>query len=193
MSLSATAAPAAPTRAADEGDALVGACRAGDAAAWRYLIETRASQVYRWAVLLGLAPPEAEDAAQDVFAVASRRIASCRADRALSAWLFQITRRVCANHRRRGWWRLWRKSEPVMSPAFEPTVTGSTDELSVRACLRRLPARLAEVLVLLDVDGLTRDEAAAALGIAPGTVASRLRLARRAFEQLWNENDRGRT
>jgi RNA polymerase sigma-70 factor (ECF subfamily) len=174
--------------AAPDGCALVDACRAGEEAAWRRLITARAGQVYRWAVLLGLGVGDAEDAAQDVFAVAARRIGSCRADRALTSWLFQITRRVCANHRRRAWWRRWVGLSSADVAAFEPPVTPTgANELAVRACLERLPPRLAEVLVLLDIDELTREEAAAALGIPAGTVASRLRLAREAFERLWNE------
>jgi RNA polymerase sigma-70 factor (ECF subfamily) len=160
-------------------------CRAGDQAAWRRMVTSRAAQVYRWAVLLGLGPAEAEDAAQEVFVIAARRIGRCR-DEALSSWLFQITRRVCANHRRRGWWRRWlgRVSLDDVTPAFEPP---GADELAVRNCLARLSPRQAEVLVLMDIDGLTRDEAAATLGVPPGTVASRLRLARAAFERLWSE------
>jgi RNA polymerase sigma-70 factor (ECF subfamily) len=177
---------------------LLARCRTGDQAAWRDLIAERAAQVFRWAVLLGLGASEAEDASQEVFAIAHRRIADCRAEEALGAWLFQITRRVCANHRRRGWWRRWLGREPgVEAPAFEAAVapTGA-DELAVRACLRRLSPRLAEALILVDVDGLSREEAAAALGVPAGTVASRLRLGRQAFERLWNADggpdDRGR-
>jgi RNA polymerase sigma-70 factor (ECF subfamily) len=152
------------------------------------LITARAAQVYRWAVLLGLPPFEAEDASQEVFAVAARRIATCHAEAALTSWLFQITRRVCANHRRAACWRRWlglgRDGEGLA--AFEPAARGSAaDELAVRACLARLPPRLAEVLILLDVEGLTREEAAAALDLPAGTVASRLRQARLAFEALW--------
>jgi RNA polymerase sigma-70 factor (ECF subfamily) len=164
--------------------ALLGRCRAGDQQAWRTLVAARAAQIYRWAVLLGLGPAEAEDAAQEVFVIAAARLGRCR-DEAFGSWLFQITRRVCANHRRRGWWRRWLGlvSLDDVTPAFEGS---GANELAVRACLARISPRLAEVLVLMDLEGLTRDEAAAALGLPAGTVASRLRLGREAFERLWN-------
>jgi RNA polymerase sigma-70 factor (ECF subfamily) len=189
-SLSLAAARAAPV-VDDGGRELFAGCQAGDEGAWRRLIGERAAQVYRWAVLLGLGPADAEDAAQEVFAVAARRIRRCRAEQAFSSWLFQITRRVCANHRRQAWWRRWLRpgADEAAVPAFEPVVSpGGADELAVRGCLARMSSRLAEVLVLVEVEGFTRDEAAATLGVPPGTVASRLRLARQAFERLWTED-----
>ena len=54
-------------------------------------------------------------------------------------------------------------------------------EIDVRRCLSRLPRTQAEVLVLMDIEGFTRDEVADMLSLRPGTVASRLRLARTAL------------
>jgi RNA polymerase sigma-70 factor (ECF subfamily) len=179
-----------PPSFAAEPAPLLARCQAGDEGAWRELIGARAAQVYRWAVLLGLRSAEAEDAAQEVFAVAARRIATCQADRAITAWLFQITRRICANQRRQASWRRWLRPAPVdpPAPAFVPTTAATAaDELAVRACLGRLSPRLAEALIVVELEGLTREEAAAALGIPPGTVASRLRLARQAFQALWKD------
>jgi RNA polymerase sigma-70 factor (ECF subfamily) len=50
-----------------------------------------------------------------------------------------------------------------------------------------LPKKQAEVLVLLDIEGHTREEAAEMLDVPPGTVASRLRLAREGFRKVWEE------
>lgn len=44
----------------------------------------------------------------------------------------------------------------------------------VRRCLKRLPDRFADVLVLHHVEGLTIEQIAAALAAPPGTVKSRL-------------------
>jgi RNA polymerase sigma-70 factor (ECF subfamily) len=177
-----------PPAPEDPGPGLLAACQAGNEVAWRRFIAARAAQVYRWAVLLGLGRTEAEDAAQEVFAVAARRIGRCRAEQALTSWLFQITRRVCANYRRQAVWRRWLRLEDDQTPA-EPAfeaAPATADELAVRACLRRLSPRLAEALIVVELEGLTRQEAAQALGVPPGTVASRLRLARQAFQTLWN-------
>jgi RNA polymerase sigma-70 factor (ECF subfamily) len=168
---------------------LLEGCQAGDPAAWRKFFAARAGQVFRWAVLQGLGPAEAEDCAQEVLATAARRIADCRAEEAVTSWLYQITRRVAANTRRLAWMKhLVNAGERPLEPAFEHEEPQDLDvELSVRGCLSRLPQKQAEVLVLLDIEGHTREEAAEMLGVPPGTVASRLRLAREGFRRAWEE------
>jgi RNA polymerase sigma-70 factor (ECF subfamily) len=185
--MTAPSLPADPEGRPD-GPPLLAPCQAGDEGAWRRLITGRAAQVYRWAVWMGLDRTDAEDAAQEVFVVAARRIGRCHAEAALTSWLFQITRRVCANRRRQARWRRWLgRPADDQSPAFEPPPgLGIGDELAVRACLRRLSPRLAEALIAVELEGLTREEAAIALGVPAGTVASRVRLARRAFQALWD-------
>lgn len=166
-------------------------CQQGEPQAWNQLFNSRAEQIYHWAVLLGLTPTDAEDAAQDVLATAVRRIRTCRAEEALSSWLYQITRRVVANHRRRSWLQRWLPSrEPLAAAdevAFQHQTGDASTELEARRCLQRLPRELVEVLVMLEVVGLTRVETAEILGIPAGTVASRHRRAREAYQKEWSE------
>lgn len=166
---------------------LLEACKAGEPSAWEKLFQQRNGQIYRWCVFLGLGPTEAEDAAQEVLAVAYRRIETCRADEAMGAWLYEITRRVVSNIRRTGWIkRALLGTEKELAPAFEHENTQSAaEELSVRACLEKLPRNQAEVLVLMEIEGHTREEVAEMLGIPAGTVASRARLAKKAFLTHW--------
>jgi len=169
-------------------------CQRDDPAAWRELFARRASQIYRWAVLLGLGPAGAEDATQDVLATAARRIESCRDESAMTSWLYQITRRVVANHRRRGWFR---RCLPFQAPQPDGEATAAEHEhprdlaveLEVRRCLRQLPTDLVEILVMIEIVGLTRDEAAKILGVPAGTVASRTRRARAAFMEQWHRDE----
>lgn len=173
---------------------LVARCQAGDPLAWRRLFEERAPQIYRWAVFLGLGPRDAEDAAQEALAVAARRIHACHGDQVLTSWLYQITRRVVANVRRRRWYRVFLRGDESHVPAFDYTsAEGSERELDVRRCLARLPRAQREVLVLADIDGYTRPEIAAMLRLPEGTVASRLRLAREAFRAHFGEQAQSST
>ncbi len=176
------------TRARD----LLQRCQAGDEEAWRELFAERARQIYRWARWLGLLPADAEDAAQEVLATAVRRIKTCRAPEVMTSWLYGITRKTVANHRRKGWWRrfLSVSSERLSAESAESSPETSRRQ-EVSQCLRRLSFTLAETLLLMDHQGLTREEVARLLGVSPGTVASRLRLAREAFRREWNSEGRG--
>lgn len=168
---------------------LLAACQAGEPGAFRRLFQARSAQVYRWALFLGLTPADAEDAAQEVLVVASQRIQLCRAEEALTSWLFQVTRRVVANARRRRWWRdvfSASGSDDAETAALEhEDASDVQQELAIRACLAKLPKAQAEVLLLMEVEGHTREEVAEMLSLPPGTVASRLRLARAAFRAAW--------
>lgn len=162
-------------------------CQSGDQCAWREVVSRRAEQIYRWAVLLGLPTTEAEDAAQDVLLIAARRIDTCESDKAMTSWLYQITRRVAANARRGGWLRRWFVGrESFDENAFVQTTSSDLAyELEARRCLQKLTSNQAELLVMVEIVGLTREESARILGIPAGTVASRLRRAREAFQKQW--------
>ncbi|MBI5545249.1 MAG: RNA polymerase sigma factor [Deltaproteobacteria bacterium] len=167
---------------------LLEACRAGSDSGWRRFFDAHGSQIYKWALFLGLSSFQAEEAAQDVLAIAARRIHSCPNEEAISSWLYQITRRVVANARRNAWWRrLWKRVDSIEDQAaLAHHAPGDLDlELAVRSCLRLLSARHAEILVLMDVEGRSREETAQLLRLPPGTVASRLRVAREAFRTQW--------
>jgi RNA polymerase sigma-70 factor, ECF subfamily len=167
-------------------EAQLDALKAGEDAAWSQLFADYSARLYRWSVMLGLRPADAEDATQEILAVAFRRVDTCRSARVLERWLYQVTRRVVANARRKVWLKRVFLSEEPPEPAFVHGVTtGREEELAVRACLTRIPQRQAEVLMLAEIEGYTRDEVAAMLDIAPGTVASRLRLGRLAFRRVW--------
>jgi RNA polymerase sigma-70 factor, ECF subfamily len=168
---------------------LLAACKAGDENAWERLFRERAAQVYRWAVVLGLSPTCAEDAAQEVLATAARRIHTCRSEHVLCSWLYQITRRVVANKRRLAWWRrAFSVGDAPLEPAFERTDhSGPETELAVRACLSRMDKKHVELLLLAYVEGFTKEELAEMQGIPSGTVATRLRAAKAHFQEIWNK------
>lgn len=139
--------------------------------------------------MMGLPPAEAEDAAQEVLAVAIRKIDQCREEQGLKPWLFRITKHIVANARRKAWFRRGVLKGDPPEPAFDPgSIPSRESELSVRRCLSLLPAKQQEVLILSDVEGHTREEVAEILGIPAGTVASRLRLARRGFLKEWERS-----
>jgi RNA polymerase sigma-70 factor, ECF subfamily len=140
-----------------------------------------------WRVLrrLGLSPADAEDAAQRVMLAATARLSDIEAGRE-RAFLFR-TASFIASRDRRG-----RRRRPEDSAADLDDMghTGADPETllvarrareRLDAVLERMPADLRAAFVLFEIEGMTKDEIAHALGIPAGTVASRLRRAREDF------------
>jgi RNA polymerase sigma-70 factor (ECF subfamily) len=169
-------------------------CKANDPAAWSSLFSYYAPRVYRWSMLLGLRSVEAEDVTQDVLVTVARRIHRCKSALVLNAWFYQTTRRVVANARRGQWLRRLLPVGDGRGPPFEESEAVGTAEfdLAVRSCLRDLPLCQAEVLVLGEIEGFSRREISKLLGVPEGTVASRMRQAKRAFQRRWDQAMAGR-
>src|SRR5690606_28994610 len=72
------------------------------------------------------------------------------------------------------------------TPSDHPSVEDLLDQRRARQLLDRaldvLPEKLRAPFVLFAIEGMTRLEVAELLGLAPGTVASRVRQARALFE-----------
>ncbi|MES1173890.1 MAG: RNA polymerase sigma factor [Myxococcales bacterium] len=141
-----------------------------------------------WRVLrgFGLSAADAEDAAQQVFMIAARKLQDIAPGRE-RAFVYGAALRV-ANNARRG---LRRRREVPSDDELdnaEPESAGPERKSElVRAqsllaeLLRELPEKLRRVLVLAEVEQLEVPEIAALEGIPVGTAASRLRVARQQF------------
>ncbi|MGD0835011.1 MAG: sigma-70 family RNA polymerase sigma factor [Polyangia bacterium] len=143
-----------------------------------------AGRVARWAGRLGGAGCDVEDVVQEVFLVVSRKLASFRREGNLTSWLFQITRKIVANQRRRmRWRRLWTGDEDMVATGLDPDAEldrGRTIALFHRA-LDRLPEKQRTVLVLYELEGLST-AAIAELAERPiSTVKVQLARARQGF------------
>src|SRR5262245_47501228 len=87
---------------------LVARGRQGDCAAFGELIDRHRSAVYRAALAALGSHADAEDAAQDAFLAAYRRLDSFRGEASFKTWLLTITWHQAIN-RRRSLTRLWRR------------------------------------------------------------------------------------
>jgi RNA polymerase sigma-70 factor (ECF subfamily) len=149
------------------------------------LFQQNVDFVWRSARRLGLSEAEAEDATQQVFVVASRRLADIPANRE-RAFLFGTAVHVVANVRR----GLRRRREEfaeldVVDARLRP------DELLDRARARQVADRILDamdielrtVFTLFELEEMSMAEIADLLGVPHGTVASRLRRAREQFQK----------
>jgi RNA polymerase sigma factor (sigma-70 family) len=118
---------------------------------------------------------DADDAFQAVFLVLARRAGAIRRPELLGNWLYRVAVRVARNARRAAARRRIREVQAVDSP--EPVAPAAVpDDLGpvLDEELGRLPAWYRDAVVLCDLRGLSRADAASALGIPLGTLASRL-------------------
>ncbi len=140
---------------------------------------------WRGLARLGVAAPDCEDAAQEVFVTAYRRWHTFDGARERRAWLFGIVRKIAWRYRR-GESRRTRRQRAfaAVEPAaicVETAVREHEAWTQLRAFLDGLDADKREAFVLGELEQLGRVELGAALGISPNTAYSRLQAARRRF------------
>jgi RNA polymerase sigma factor (sigma-70 family) len=142
--------------------------------------------VARWARHLGGAELDVEDVVQEVFMVVNKRLSGFRPEARFSSWLFEITRKTVANHRRRQRRHFW-QSEEVLNrlPAHagDPVAELERQQAVARfyAALDRLPEKYRTMIVLYELEGLSAQEIAELRDLKIGTMRVHLS---RAREQL---------
>lgn len=157
------------------GDAQVLArCRAGEEAAWAELVDRYSRYVYAIAVqAFRLPAADAEDVFQETFTRVYERLGTLRDDEAFRPWLAQLTRRLCVDRLRAGS-RHAELDEESLAEEADDELGRLEEALVVRDAVETLPENCREILDRF----FTRDESyraiGEALGLPPGTIASRI-------------------
>jgi RNA polymerase sigma-70 factor (ECF subfamily) len=180
--------------------ALVQRCAAGDEAACTELVSEHQRMVIQLAMNLLGDRDEALDLSQEVFLRVFRTIHRFRGQSSLRTWIYRIAVNQARNRHR--FWRRRHRADQVsldehlathgefMSEGdVTPERVLAQKELAARlqAALDRLPFDQRTAIVLREIDGLSYDEIAFSLGLAIGTVKSRLTRARQALRLELNE------
>lgn len=179
----------------DSGEAaLIERCATGDQSACAELVSAHQRMVFGLALHLLGDRDEALDVSQEVFLRVFRTIASFRGQSALRTWIYRIVVNQARNRQR--WWRRRRRSDQVSldehlqqfgdleskNDVLPDRLLASKETASrIWQALDRLPFDQRTALVLREVDGLRYEEIAFTLGVAVGTVKSRLTRARQAL------------
>jgi RNA polymerase sigma-70 factor (ECF subfamily) len=167
----------------------------GDRAAFAGLVEATKDVVYRVALRTTGSAQDAEDVVQETFVRAWSSLSRVDDLRAIRAWLCAVARnaatdRVRSSARRRAW-SIDAPRDDDAAPLRDALVADAPgpdvqlESAQAGAMLAGAIAALKEkhrvVLTLREIDGLGYEEIAEALGVAVGTVESRLHRAREAL------------
>ncbi|MCW2955447.1 MAG: polymerase subfamily sigma factor [Thermoleophilia bacterium] len=156
---------------------LVRRAKAGDEAAFTTLVLRHQDRVYSVARGVVRSPDDAADIVQETFIAVMRHLGTFQETAAFTTWLHRITLRKAYDQLRR------RVPEPVDPSGVavgmlaardrDPQATGLAQRALLDA-IADLDEPFRDAVLLVDVAGLGVDDAAAALGVAAGTVKSRV-------------------
>jgi RNA polymerase sigma-70 factor, ECF subfamily len=180
--------------------ALIERCALGDEAAFGELVAAHQGMVVQLAVNLLGDRDEALDLSQEVFLRVFRTITRFRGQSSLRTWIYRIAVNQARNRHR--FWRRRHRAEQVSLDVHMEThgeLTSGREagpdrvlaqkELAQRLqyALDALPFEQRTAIILREVDGLSYEEIGYSLGVAVGTVKSRLTRARQALRQELRE------
>jgi RNA polymerase sigma-70 factor (ECF subfamily) len=173
---------------------LIKRCAAGEEEACTELVATHQRMVFSLALHLLGNRDEAMDLSQEVFLRVFRTLGSFRGQSSLRTWIFRIVVNQARNRQR--WWRRRHRRDQVSldehlrrcgdleskgGPHPERLLASKETAARMWQALEHLPFDQRTALVLREIDGLRYDEIAFSLGVAVGTVKSRLTRARHAL------------
>lgn len=173
---------------------LVQRCAARDEEACAELVAEHQRMVVQLAVNLLGNSEEALDLSQEVFLRVFRTIHRFRGHSSLRTWIYRIAVNQARNRHR--FWRRRHRNDQVPLEVhvaahgeFKSTIGEEPDRLleqkqlgeRLQQALDRLPFNQRTAIVLREIDGLSYDDIAFSLGVAIGTVKSRLTRARQAL------------
>ncbi len=180
--------------------ALVQRCAVGDELACAELVAEHQRMVVQLAVNLLGDRDEALDLSQEVFLRVFRTIHRFRGQSSLRTWIYRIAVNQARNRHR--FWRRRHRGDQVSLDQhiaahgdFESAAELGPDRIlaqkqlaeRLQHALDHLPFDQRTVVVLREIDGLSYEEIAYSLGVAIGTVKSRLTRARQALRQELRE------
>lgn len=178
--MSSTAGPARPD--SDFTEAALAA--AGDESAFERLYRKHVNRVHALACRM-LSRDDADEATQDVFVRAWRKLGSFRGESAFGTWLHRLAVNELLGRRKALGIQRERYAPDDRPLALMPSQRSRSMEhtLDFEAAIERLPEGARQVFVLHDVEGYRHEEIAEMMGTVAGTSKSQLHRARMALRQ----------
>jgi len=171
---------------------LVARCRTGDQDAWRELVRRFSRYVYAISSqAFRLRREDAEDVFQEVFARTYQHLDRLRDDEAIRPWIGQLTRRLCIDRLRAGGREELTDVEPSSVGADE-TIERLDEALAVHEAMAALPEHCQEILDRFFARDESYQTIGGELGIASGTIASRISRCLAKLRELLEGRNPGR-
>jgi RNA polymerase sigma-70 factor (ECF subfamily) len=175
---------------------LVAKAKNGDKAAFSVLVECHQNRLYRFILKNVHCPAQARDLAQESLLQAYLCLDSFNGSARFSTWLTGIALNLTRNHLNRGPQRLFiddgeEHLSSMSNTLDDPSLRHqkNTEMASLAEEIAGLPVDMRECLILIALEGYSYEDTAQLLGVAVGTVKSRLCRARRQLRQ--NMTERG--
>lgn len=183
----------------DKDRELVALCRKGDIDAFEILVRNYQKKMFNMAFRITGSMEDASEVVQDAFVAAYRNLKRFEERSQFSTWIYAITVNTARNRLTQVRTRSRHEIDSLDDPSsadedmkkFE-LASGDPSALDllgrkeqkqkVQECLNRLDQDFREVIVLRDIQGFSYDEISAMLGIAAGTVKSRIFRARESVK-----------
>lgn len=165
--------------------------QAGDEKAFEALVAEYERPIVRFLYRYLGNMEEAKEICQDVFVKIFRGIPTFQNQCSLKTWIYRITLNTVLNEKRRWYQRLKdrflgldgvARTTPDSVPDPELSLTMGDRTRAIAIALKKLRPDHRAILVLRDLEGLSYQEIAVALGLALGTVKSRLARARQEMK-----------
>jgi RNA polymerase sigma-70 factor (ECF subfamily) len=157
-------------------------CRGGQIEGLHVLYDLHRTKVYNLSWRMLGKPQDAEDALQEIFIKVFDRIKNYRGDSAFSTWLYRMTANHCLDilRRRKILSFIGMDNAPEASDKTESNRLGAQMGLSpvVEKALSRLPEKQKRCLVMREMEDLSYEEIAQALGLSLGSVKSNIHRAK---------------
>jgi RNA polymerase sigma-70 factor (ECF subfamily) len=184
----------------EEDNVLFEKYRAGEKRAFRFLVERYQRRVYTvaWGILRN--HDDAMDVSQDAFVKVHKYLDGFKGNSSFYTWLYRIVVNLCIDRKRR--------AARAAQVNYDDTINHETNVFSngptlatvsidgparalarkelvthMQKVLEKLSEDHRQILVLREVEGLSYEELAEVLGLAKGTVMSRLFHARKNFQK----------
>lgn len=184
----------------DADEELLRRCLRGEVDAFGHLVKRHEKKMVNIAFRMIGDFEEACEVVQDAFVSAYRNLGKFKGASSFSTWLCSIVLNLSRNRLRQMKTRVRREAASIGNPALanggsaavEPVFAGASPldelerkeiEVKVQGCIEALEAEFREAIVLRDIQGFGYAEIRDILGIAEGTVKSRLYRARASVRE----------